>query len=57
VKVWTEGTAEPADWELTATDDSITRPGVLQVKWLRGGTATAGRDVTVDDITVSTRAG
>ena len=57
VKVWTDGTAEPANWELTATDNSITMPGVLQVKWLRGGTATAGRDVLLDDITVSNGAG
>jgi Fibronectin type III domain len=57
VKVWTDGTAEPANWELTATDGSITNPGVLQVKWLRGSTATAGRDVILDDITVSDRAG
>jgi hypothetical protein len=57
VKVWTDGTAEPADWELTATDDSITGPGVLQVKWLRGGSATAIGDVIVDDIKVGTRAG
>jgi hypothetical protein len=57
LKVWPEGTAEPTDWELTATDTSITGPGVLQVKWLRGGTASAGRDVIVDDIKVSTRAG
>jgi hypothetical protein len=26
---------------------------VLQVKWVRGGTATAGRDITLDDITVT----
>jgi hypothetical protein len=57
LKVWTDGTAEPADWELAATDTSITRPGMLQVKWLRGSTATAGRDVIVDDIKVNTRAG
>ncbi|HWH99487.1 MAG TPA: fibronectin type III domain-containing protein, partial [Propionibacteriaceae bacterium] len=57
VKVWTDGTAEPANWELTATDDSITAPGVLQLKWLRGGTATAGRDVILDDIKVSNRPG
>ena len=53
VKVWTDGTAEPANWELTATDASITDPGVLQVKWLRGGTATAGRDVILDDIKIT----
>ena len=53
VKVWTDGTAEPANWELTATDTSITSPGVLQLKWLRAGSATAGRDVTFDDIAVS----
>jgi hypothetical protein len=55
VKVWTDGTAEPANWELTATDSSITEPGVLQVKWLRGGTATAGRYVIIDDIKVTNR--
>jgi hypothetical protein len=53
VKVWTDGTAEPANWELTATDSSITSPGVLQTMWTRGGTATASRDVTLDDISVT----
>jgi hypothetical protein len=53
LKVWTDGTSEPANWEMTVTDSSITTPGLLQVKWARGGTATAGRDVTLDDIKVS----
>jgi hypothetical protein len=57
VKVWSDGTAEPANWELTATDASITGPGVLQVKWQRGGTATAGREVILDDIKVSNGGG
>jgi hypothetical protein len=57
VKVWTDGTAEPANWELTATDSNITGPGVLQVKWQRGSTATAGREVTLDDIKVSNGGG
>ena len=53
VKVWTDGTAEPANWELTATDSSITSPGVVQTMWVRGGTATASRDVILDDISVA----
>jgi hypothetical protein len=57
VKVWTDGTAEPADWELTATDTSITDPGVLQLKWLRGDSTTAGRQVILDDIKVISSTG
>jgi hypothetical protein len=52
-KVWTQGTTEPANWELTATDSSITGVGLLQLKWARAGSATTGNDVTFDDISVT----
>jgi hypothetical protein len=50
------GTTEPANWELTATDSSITGTGLLQLKWSRAGSATAANDVTFDDNSVSTLA-
>jgi hypothetical protein len=52
-KVWTDGTTEPANWELTATDSSITGTGLIQLKWARGGAATAANDIILDDITVA----
>ena len=53
VKVWTDGTAEPANWELSTTDASITSQGVLQVEWARVGTVGAGRDIALDDVTIT----
>jgi hypothetical protein len=53
-KVWTDGTAEPAAWEMEVTDSTITGAGVLQLKWLRGGVATSAGDVLVDDVQVTT---
>ena len=52
-KVWTDGEAEPANWEITATDTAITTAGVLQLKWWRSGSATAAREVILDDLQVS----
>ncbi|MFP5310953.1 MAG: fibronectin type III domain-containing protein, partial [Actinomycetes bacterium] len=52
-KIWTDGTTEPTDWEITATDTSITGTGLLQMKWQRGGSATTANDVTFDDITIT----
>ena len=56
-KVWTDGTAEPAAWEVTGSDSSITAAGVLQVKWIRSSAATAARDVLLDDIQVTSLGG
>lgn len=52
-KVWTDGSAEPANWELTATDTSITGAGLLQLKWIRSGSATTSSSVYIDDIVVT----
>ena len=51
-KVWTDGTPEPASWEIQATDASITNTGVLQLKWQRASSATGAREVFLDDLTV-----
>lgn len=52
-KVWTDGTTEPSNWELTATDSSITATGVLQLKWWRPSSATSAREVHLDDINIT----
>jgi hypothetical protein len=54
--VWTQGAAEPANWELTTTDTSITGAGLIQLKWSRVGSANRRDDVILDDISVSTLA-
>ena len=53
VKVWTDGTAEATNWEVTATDSSVTAPGVPQLKWLWSSPSTAAREVYIDDITIT----
>lgn len=52
-KVWTDGTAEPAAWEITATDSAVTGAGLLQLKWIRGGSTTVANHVLVDDVSAS----
>jgi hypothetical protein len=52
-KVWTDGTAEPANWEINATDAGITGPGLIQFTWSRGGSASTGNDAILDDIVVT----
>ncbi|MFC8155873.1 hypothetical protein ACFUO0_17730 [Streptomyces cinereoruber] len=39
-KVWPRGTQEPADWQVTATDSSLTLPGVAGVRTVLGSTTT-----------------
>ena len=52
VKAWPTGTAEPADWALTRTDDTATlqRPGALFLQQYNSGTATAPSTLRVDDL-------
>jgi len=52
-KVWTDGNAEPANWELSVTDNSITGTGLMQLKWIRGGSSTVANNVFIDDIVVT----
>ena len=52
-KVWTDGSAEPAAWEISATDSSVTAAGVVQARWARSSSATAAQEVFVDDVTVT----
>jgi hypothetical protein len=52
-KVWTDGAPEPAGWEVTATDSSITSSGVLQLKWWRPTDGTDTAEVILDDIRVT----
>jgi hypothetical protein len=56
-KVWTDGTTEPTNWELTATDASITGTGLLQLKWARSSSATTTNDVILDDIAITSLGG
>jgi hypothetical protein len=51
-KVWTEGTPEPQNWEIEATDGSFSEAGVLQLRWARASTATDAREVFLDDLMV-----
>jgi hypothetical protein len=51
-KVWTEGTAEPAGWELETPDASFSGAGVLALRWARSSTATGAREAYLDDLTV-----
>jgi large repetitive protein len=51
-KVWTDGTPEPSEWEVQATDGSFSEAGVLQLRWARASTATDAREVFLDDLMV-----
>jgi hypothetical protein len=53
VRVWTDGTPEPAAWEVSATDTTVTAAGVSQLKWWRSSASTAAREVYIDDLTVT----
>ena len=53
-KVWTDGTPEPATWEMAISDSALASAGFLQLKWLRGGVATSAGEVLVDDVQVTT---
>lgn len=50
-KVWTDGTQEPSNWEVEATDPSFSE--VLQLRWARAATATDAREAYIDDLRVS----
>lgn len=52
VKTWTGAQAEPAAWRATVTDTSVTAAGQVHLSYVRASTATAGRAVDVDDLTV-----
>jgi hypothetical protein len=52
-RVWTAGTTEPTQWEVTATDSTVTAAGVFQARWWRSGSATGAREVYLDNIQVS----
>ena len=49
--VWTDGTTEPATWEITATDTSVAS-GVLQLGFRRS-TGTLVRDLFLDDLVLT----
>lgn len=53
VKVWTDGTPEPATWEMEVADAGFSEPGVLQLRWARSSMATDAREVYLDDLTVT----
>ena len=51
-KVWTDGSAEPSNWEIEVTDTSFSEAGVLALRWARASVATGAREVYLDDLTV-----
>lgn len=53
VKVWTDGTPEPAGWEHTTTDSAVTDPGQLYLSLRRGRSNVGTKSVHVDDLTVT----
>ncbi|GIG38661.1 PKD domain-containing protein [Cellulomonas phragmiteti] len=56
-KVWTDGTAEPADWQATVTDaaPALQAPGAIGfVTYLSGSVTTAPFVVTLDDLVART---
>jgi PKD repeat protein len=52
VKTWATGTAEPAQWSLTRTDDTaaLQRPGGLFLYQYTSGSATTATNVRIDDL-------
>src|SRR5206468_8730426 len=51
-KVWTDGTTEPAAWQSTSTDTSVTAPGQLFLSLNRGSTNVDPKGVSFDDLTI-----
>lgn len=52
-KVWADGAAEPNAWAATVTDTNLNTPGQLFIGWVRSGSSSAAKDVTIDDVVVS----
>jgi len=56
VKVWADGTPEPADWSYTTTDSSdlLLRPGAVGVRaYIQGGVTNAPITYSFDDFTAT----
>ncbi len=51
-KIWTDGQAEPAQWEGQITDNAVSGPGQLHLSLNRGGSNVGAKSVTLDDLTV-----
>lgn len=52
VKVWSEGSAEPSNWELGVQDSSVAAGGVYQTGFSRSG-GSSQRDIYFDHLTVT----
>jgi hypothetical protein len=52
VKVWSEGSAEPSNWELVVQDSSVAGEGVYQTGFSRSG-GSSQRDIYFDHLTVT----
>jgi len=52
-KIWADGTTEPTAWNATVTDTTVTTAGQLFIGWVRSGSSSAARNVTIDDLTVT----
>jgi len=52
VKVWTDGTSEPSQWELVLNDSNGPATGVYQIGFSRSG-GKGQKDVYFDDLTVT----
>jgi chitodextrinase len=51
-KSWVDGQAEPAGWNSTVTDTSVTAAGQLHLSLIRGGSNVGVKNVHIDDLQV-----
>ena len=51
-KSWVDGTTEPAAWESTVTDTSVTAAGQLHLSTIRGGSNVGAKNVRIDDVRI-----
>jgi len=52
-KIWTDGQPEPAAWEGTVTDSSVSGGGQLYVSLNRGSSNTGLKNVRLDDLQIT----
>ena len=53
VRVWADGTAEPATWTYSTTDSSVTTAGQTSLSLIRAGANTGAKSIAIDDLTLS----
>ena len=52
-RLWADGQAEPGIWRASVTDSAVTAKGQAFLSLVRASTATEAKDVTIDDLTLS----